>query len=87
MRRMESPSPDLAERIILAARQVPQLEAVSLGTWLSRLFGEFLLPRPAVVAAVVLVIGVLAGVGIPGVAEESEPLPNQAFLYDEGALL
>jgi hypothetical protein len=43
-RRIEPASPDLAQRIILQARQTPQAESMTVARWLNGLFKEFHLP-------------------------------------------
>src|SRR5437867_3927645 len=50
-RRIESASPDLAQRIILQARQRPQNKTVSPWQWLRELCVEFPLPKPAYAVA------------------------------------
>jgi hypothetical protein len=64
-RRIESASPDLAERIILQARQRPQNKTVSPWQWLRELCVEFHLPKPAYVVATALVFGLVIGFSMP----------------------
>jgi hypothetical protein len=64
-RRVESASPDLAQRIILQARQLPQNKTFSLWQWLREMCVEFHLPKPAYVVATALVFGLVIGFSIP----------------------
>ncbi len=89
-RRMESPSPDLAQRIILQARQVPQQESATIGQWLRGLFKEFHLPKPAYVLAAVLLVGTVVGFNTPlGTATDNDAASAkiQSFLYADEAIL
>jgi hypothetical protein len=60
-RRVESASPDLAQRIILQARDLPQGRNISLWQSVRQLFAEFHLPKPGYVLASALIIGMLVG--------------------------
>jgi ABC-type uncharacterized transport system permease subunit len=60
-RRLEAASPDLAARIILQAKNLPQLQSVSLWQALRQAFAEFHLPKPAYVLASALVVGMVMG--------------------------
>ena len=64
-RRIESANPDLAQRIILQARQRPQNKTVSPWQWLRELCVEFHLPKPAYVVATALVFGLMIGLSMP----------------------
>jgi hypothetical protein len=64
-RRIESASPDLAQRIILQAGQRPQNKTVSPWQWLRELCVEFHLPKPAYVVATALVFGLVIGFSMP----------------------
>src|SRR5438067_7819219 len=64
-RRIESASPDLAQRIILQARQLPQNKTFSLWQWLRELCVEFHLPKPAYVLATALIFGLVIGFSTP----------------------
>jgi hypothetical protein len=85
-RRIEPASADLAQRIILAARQNKNLP---LRQWVRELFSELHLPKPAYVLASALVIGMVIGFNTP----DSNPLPDdggvtvQSFLSADEALL
>jgi hypothetical protein len=86
-RRIEPASGDLAERIILKARQTPQ--APSFWQSVRDLFGEFHLPQPAYVLAGALMVGLIIGFSAP----QDTPLALddgasiQSFLSaDEGLL-
>ena len=88
-RRVEPPSPDLVERIILRAQSLPQSRTLTLAQWLGRLFAEFHLPRPAYVLACALVLGFVVGLSAPSgtTAVDSDATTIQSFLYaDEDAL-
>jgi hypothetical protein len=88
-RRVESASPDLAQRIILKARQTPQLEPFILRQWLTRVFAEFHLPNPAYVLAGTLVMGFVLGLNVPAVttADDADTVQVQSFLYSDEGLL
>ena len=60
-RRVEAASPDLAQRIILKARGLPQVRNISLWQSVRQLFAEFRLPKPGYVLASALIIGMLVG--------------------------
>jgi len=88
-RRFEPASPDLAERIVLQARGMPQNQKVSLAQWIRQLFAEFHLPRPAYVLAGALMFGIAVGLNAPldTTPEEADSAYVQSFLYaDEGLL-
>jgi hypothetical protein len=84
-RRVEPPSADLAERIILKAQAIPQSQALPLGQSLRRLFAEFHLPKPAYVLAGTLLVGFLLGFNNP--FDTTPPVDSvtsptaQAYLY------
>lgn len=64
-RRIEPASVDLAERIILKARQLPQNRNPSLRQWVRQLCAEFHLPKPAYVFAGALIFGMVLGFSLP----------------------
>lgn len=64
-RRVEPASSDLAQRIILRARQTPQSQTFPLWQWLRELCAEFHLPKPAYVLAGALAVGLVIGVSTP----------------------
>ncbi len=89
-RRIESSSPELAQRIILAARQIPQSEPMTLMEWLSVIFQELHLPRPAYVLAGTLILGTLIGVSAPfggSTPSDDSQVKLQSFLYADEAIL
>lgn len=88
-RRMESASPDLAQRIILQARQIPQAEPMTVARWLSGLFKEFHLPKPAYVLAGALLVGTVVGLNTPlgTPPTHSDAAAIQSFLYADEAIL
>lgn len=89
-RRMESASSDLAQRIILQARQTPQLPSLSLAEWLRGLFSEFHLPKPAYMLAGTLLVGIIVGLNTPLETTDNEdpaPVNVQSFLYVDEAIL
>lgn len=87
-RRLAKASPDLAERIILRARTLPQRKEISLWRMIQDLFAEFHLPKPAYVLAGALALGVVLGLSTP--SDYSLPrdgIDSQAFFNaDEGFL-
>jgi hypothetical protein len=89
-RRFEPASPDLAERIIRQAQQVPQNQTVALTQWVRGLFAEFRLPRPAYVLVGTLIFGFVVGFTIPQyttTADDTDLISVQSFLYaDEDVL-
>jgi hypothetical protein len=64
-RRVQPSSPDLAQRIILKAQQLPQEKNVPFWQWLRDLFAEFHLPQPAYVLVGALLVGMLIGFNAP----------------------
>src|SRR5262245_60033640 len=60
-RRAESASADLADRIILRAQSLPQVQNISLWNSVRQIFAEFHLPKPAYVLATTLLLGVILG--------------------------
>jgi len=89
-RRIEPASPDLAQRIILKAQQVPQNKAVPLWQWIGQLFSEFHLPKPAYVLASALVLGMVIGFSAPqqaNVAPDNGGASIQSFLSSDEDLL
>jgi hypothetical protein len=89
-RRFEPANPDLAERIIRQAQQMPQNQTVALTQWVRGLFAEFRLPRPAYVLVSTLIFGFVVGFTIPQyttTAEDTDSISVQSFLYaDEDVL-
>jgi hypothetical protein len=88
-RAFEPARPDLAERIILTARSLPQQRRLTLHAWIQRLFAEFHVPRPAYALALVLMLGFVLGVSLQGmqVTEGYDPMSIQSFLYAEEEVL
>jgi hypothetical protein len=88
-RRMEPASADLAQRIILKAQGIPQIQTVSPVEWVKSLFAEFHLPKPAYVLAGALLIGLGVGLSAPRDTSlaDADNAPLQSFLYaDEDVL-
>ena len=87
-RPIEPPSPDLAQRIILQARETPQ-KAPTVAQWLRGLFSEFHLPKPAFVLAGALLMGIVVGFNTPveKANDDSAPASVQNFLYADEAIL
>lgn len=89
-RRIEPASPDLAQRIILKARQTPQIQNPPFWQSVRELFGEFHLPKPAYVLASALVLGVVIGFNAPQettLAVDDSGVSIQSFLSADEALL
>jgi hypothetical protein len=89
-RRVESASPDLAQRIILKAEATPQVETSTVGQWIKRLFAEFHLPKPAYVLAATLVLGFVVGLNNPlNDTSDADTISVNAegFLYADEAIL
>jgi hypothetical protein len=89
-RRVEPASPDLAQRIILKARQLPQTKTMPLWQSVRELFGEFHLPKPVYVLAGSLVFGIVIGLSAPqdtGPAADDGGASVQSFLSADEALL
>jgi hypothetical protein len=89
-RRFEPAGPDLADRIVLKAQQIPQSLNITLLQWMRRLFAEFHLPKPGYVLACALILGLVVGFNEPLLtrpAEDPDTVQVQSFLYaDEGVL-
>jgi hypothetical protein len=87
-RRFAPASPDLAQRIILKAQQLPQVETNTLGQWIKRVFSEFHLPKPAYVLASALILGFVLGMNAPSdTPDDTNSVNAQSFLYADEALL
>ena len=81
-RRVEAASPDLAQRIILKARGLPQVRNFSLWQSVRQLFAEFRLPKPGYVLASALIIGMLVGFSTtPDDSSIKEASSSTAQLY------
>ena len=89
-RRVAPQRADLAERIILKAQAIPQIQALSFGQTIRRLFAEFHLPNPAYVLTGTLIIGAVLGFSDPfakAPIDRGGSSSAQAFLYaDEDTL-
>ena len=89
-RRVEPASPDLAQRIILKSRQLPQTRSMPLWQSVRELFGEFHLPQPAYVLAGALLLGIVIGFGTPqatNLTADDGAASVQSFLSADEALL
>lgn len=90
-RRFEPASPDLAERIILKAQGISQDRPLSLWPWVTQLFAEFHLPKPAYVLAGALILGLVVGFNTATVdttpANDTNSINIQGFLYPNEAPL
>jgi hypothetical protein len=89
-RRVEPPSADLAQRIILQVRQLPQTRSMPLWQSVRELFGEFHLPQPAYVLAGALLLGLVIGFGAPenpSLTADDSATSIQSFLSADEALL
>jgi hypothetical protein len=64
-RRVDRAGPDLAEKIILKARGIPQRQDASLWQLVRDLCAEFHLPKPAYVLAGALALGMVVGFNTP----------------------
>jgi hypothetical protein len=74
-RRVEPPSADLSQRIILEARTLPQARPISLWESMRQVFAEFHLPKPGYVLASALLLGVVIGFNTP---QESGPFAEES---------
>ena len=89
-RRLEPPSANLAQRIILAARNLPQATNISLWESMRQTFAEFHLPKPGYVLASALVLGMVIGFSTPeesGLSGDDSAASVQNFLSADEALL
>jgi|SRR5918992_220540 hypothetical protein len=89
-RGIEPASPDLARRIVLAAQRMPQNRTAPLWQWISELFREFHLPKPAYVLASALVLGMVIGFTAPqdnGQSADDGAAIIQTFLSTDDTLL
>ena len=89
-RRVKSASADLAQRIILQARQLPQNKMLSPWQWLGELCREFHLPKPAYVLASALIFGLVIGFSTPlestTSANDDSAIAQSVFAADEALL-
>jgi hypothetical protein len=93
-RKYEGPSGDLELRIIQTSLRHKEESPFSLREFISELFGEFFVPRPAftvlsISMIFVLVAGFAIGFSDPLRAQlaEEDQTSLQEFLYDEGEVL
>lgn len=89
-RRLESANPDLAQRIIVKARSIPQHKNVPLWQWIRQVCVEFHLPKPAYVLAGALLLGMVIGLNMPAELSPSaddNSASIQTFLSADEALL
>lgn len=82
-------SSDLAQRIILRAQRVSQINAISLWQSIRELCAEFHLPKPAYVLASALTIGLVIGFSTPQDTDSSgnDVVAAQSFLAVDEAML
>ena len=85
-RRFEPHHPSLAERIILNAKQHRRNVPVNVLGWLSGLFSDFMIPRPAYALAAMLVLGIGIGLNTPNNDMQDETSISSNFT-DDGATL
>jgi len=89
-RRVAPANPDFAQRIILKARQTPQVKTPPFWQSVRDLFGEFHLPKPAYVLASALLFGIVIGFSAPqdtGPPADDSGVSVQSFLSADEALL
>jgi hypothetical protein len=89
-RRVQPAGPDLAQRIILKARSMPQNKTLPLWQWIRQLCVEFHLPKPAYVFAGALVLGTVIGFSMPqdtNIGADDNSASIQSFLSADEALL
>jgi hypothetical protein len=82
-RRVEPASADLAQRIILKARSLPQAPHISFWDSMRQLFAEFHLPKPGYVLASALMLGVVIGFSTP---QDRSPLAEESSASVQGFL-
>ena len=84
-RRFEPCSEDFAQRIIMASTHIPQKMTLPIIIIVQRSFAE-LIPRPAYVLTLVLLLGVTIGLISPTISsgEDDPASTTEAFLYEEG---
>ena len=89
-RHAEAASPDLADRIILRAQRLPQVQDTSLWNAVRQIFDEFHLPKPGYVLATTLLVGVILGFNTApddGQNGDSASIAAQGYIVaDEGLL-
>jgi hypothetical protein len=89
-RKLDTASPDLAQRIILRAQALPQNRSVSLWQTIKQICAEFHLPKPAYLVASALIIGVAIGYSAPqtGSADNDDDIAGLQNILsaDEGLL-
>jgi hypothetical protein len=78
----EEPSPDLAVRIIVAARRRERRAYSGLVELLASCFADLRLPTPVVTAAAVLIVGFVIGLWLPSatIPVDSDSTEVQTFL-------
>src|SRR5262245_22700472 len=84
-RHLQPASPDLAERIVLRSRNLPQRQDNSLWSTLRQLCAEFHLPKPGYVLAGALVLGIVLGFSTtPDTASQGDLTASVAQSYIGG---
>ena len=87
-RSVTPPHPSLAERIIANAKQRRRELPVKLSSWVSGLFNDFMIPRPAYALAAMLVLGISIGVSTQTMTTTpDETSLTSAYTDDDGATL
>ena len=79
-------NPFLAERIIANAKY--RRRNVSIATWLSALFADFMIPRPAYALAIMLLLGISIGVDTADITTQDDAaISLETSFTDDGATL
>ena len=85
-RQIELPSGHFEARIVAAARARKQSAPLNLSAWLNQAFGEWRLPHPQLVFALILMMGLGIGFGAPPLSSHSL-ISAQPYFSDDGAIL
>jgi hypothetical protein len=80
-RRAPAAATDLADRIILRARAIPQQQDVSFWRFVRDLCADFHLPKPAYVLAGALALGLVIGFGTRSYGPEGQESDATATQY------
>ncbi len=87
-RKCSEPGTDFVERIMFAARTLPQASRQSVLSWVFRLCEEFHLRRPAYTVAALFIVGFIMGFGGDMLENlSSDSIGVQDGFYDDGGAL
>jgi hypothetical protein len=82
----EEPSPDLARRIVSAARRRERNVSIGIIEFLVSCFRDLRVPAPVFTTAAVLVLGVVLGLWLPAESVVADPESSEAQTFLDSAM-